>query len=70
MLLSIPRIGSSPDWERYPKANAARSADTAQQIIGWKTFFTSDGNLKPTSRKKRLNVHTKNKELHQYKILE
>lgn len=42
---SIPKTGLSPDWERYPKARAARSADTAQHIIGWKTVFTSDGNL-------------------------
>jgi len=42
----VPRTGSSPDWERNPKANAAKSADSAQQIMGWKTFLTPDGNLK------------------------
>lgn len=46
----IPRTGSSPDLEKYPKANAARSADSAQQIMGWKTFFTSDGSLKIRSQ--------------------
>lgn len=45
----IPRTGFSPDFERYPNANAARSADNAQQIIGWKIFFTPDGNLKEKS---------------------
>lgn len=34
-----------PDWEKYPKAKAAKSADKAQQIIGWKTFLTPEGNL-------------------------
>jgi len=46
----IPSTGSIPDLEKYPKANAARSADNAQQIIGWKTFFTLDGNLEKNSK--------------------
>lgn len=41
----IPRTGSSPDPERYPKAPAAATADNAQQIIGWKTFFRPAGKL-------------------------
>jgi hypothetical protein len=39
--------------EKYPKANAVRTADSAQHIIGWKTFFTLDGNLK---RKKKTAI--------------
>ena len=41
-----PRTASSPDREKYPYASAARSADNAQQIIGWNTFLMPDGNLK------------------------
>jgi hypothetical protein len=47
--------------EKYPKANAVRTADSAQHIIGWKTFFTLDGNLKRKKKKtaimNQLQVH-------------
>jgi len=46
--------------EKYPKANAVKSADSAQQIIGWKTFFTFDGNLKENNSK---NESTSNNNL-------
>lgn len=52
--LKVPRTGSSPDLERYPKANAASSAESVQQIIGWKTFFTLEGSLKT---KRQLKDH-------------
>lgn len=34
-----------PHFEKYPYARAATSAANAQQIIGWNTFFTLEGNL-------------------------
>ena len=37
---------SRPDHEKYPKATGMRSADRAHQMIGWKTFFISDGKPK------------------------
>jgi len=43
--VTLPKTGSSPDPEAYPKARAASTADSAQQIIGWKTFLIEDGNL-------------------------
>lgn len=41
----LPRTGSNPDLEIKPKANAATSAASAQQMIGWKIFFTPAGKL-------------------------
>lgn len=54
--LNLPNTGSSPDPEAYPKATAARTADNAQQIIGWKTFLIEDGNLEKEKDKTTITV--------------
>lgn len=46
-----PRTASTPDREKYPYASAAKSAERAQQIIGWKTFLTLAGNLNSKTHK-------------------
>lgn len=54
-----PRTASSPDREKYPYASAARSAENAQQIIGWNTFLTFEGNLvRPKKKKNQQNIMT------------
>ena len=40
-----PITGSIPDFEIYPKAKAAKSAASAQHIIGWNSIFKTEGNL-------------------------
>lgn len=50
--------------EKYPKAKAARSAANAQQMIGWKTFFRPDGNLRSPKKKGTIKIQEEEEETH------
>ena len=54
----VPRTGLSPLRVKYPKANAAKSAERAQQITGWKTFLSPDGSLQ-NKLNKQLTIQIK-----------
>ena len=61
--MTLPKTGSSPDPEAYPKARAASTEDNAQQIIGWKTFLIEDGNLEKKKRQDDENIKSREREI-------